>query len=66
MWKQYNPELLDKRRLLAITKCDMLDDELIGQMKPHLPAGVPAIFISSVSGLNIRQLKDMLWEALQE
>ena len=63
---QYNPELLDKRRLLAVTKCDMLDDELMEQMKPHLPAGIPAIFISSVSGLNIRQLKDMLWEALQE
>ena len=63
---QYNPELLDKQRLLAVTKCDMLDDELMEQMKPHLPAGIPAIFISSVSGLNIRQLKDMLWEALQE
>lgn len=63
---QYNPELLDKRRLLAVTKCDMLDDELIAQMRPHLPAGVPAVFVSSVSGLNIRQLKDMLWQALQE
>ena len=63
---QYNPELLDKRRLLAVTKCDMLDDELIAQMKPHLPAGIPALFISSVSGLNIQQLKDMLWQALQE
>ncbi len=63
---QYNPELLDKRRLLAVTKCDMLDDELIGQMRPHLPEGIPAVFISSVSGLNIQQLKDMLWQALQE
>lgn len=63
---QYNPELLDKRRLLAITKCDMLDDELIAQMRPQLPQGVPAVFISSVSGLNIQQLKDMLWQALQE
>ena len=63
---QYNPELLDKERLLAITKCDMLDEELIDQMKGHLPQQVPALFISSVTGLNIRALKDMLWEALQK
>lgn len=62
---QYNPELLDKQRLLAVTKCDLLDDELIGQMRGQLPEGVPTVFISSVSGLNIRQLKEMLWEALQ-
>ena len=62
---QYNPELLDKQRLLAITKCDMLDDGLIEEMKSHLPEGVPSVFISSVSGLNIPRLKDMLWEALQ-
>ena len=62
---QYNPELLDKQRLLAITKCDMLDDELIEEMKSHLPKGVPSVFISSVSGLNIPRLKDMLWDALQ-
>ncbi len=63
---QYNPELLDKQRLLAITKCDMLDDELIEQMKGHLPEGIKAVFISSVAGLNIARLKDMLWEALHE
>lgn len=63
---QYNPELLDKQRLLAITKCDMLDDELIEQMHSHLPEEVKSIFISSVSGLNITQLKDMLWSALHE
>ncbi len=63
---QYNPELLDKQRLLAITKCDMLDDELMEQMRSHLPEGVKSIFISSVSGLNITQLKDMLWTALHE
>ncbi len=62
---QYNPELLDKQRLLAVTKCDMLDDELIEQMRPHLPEGVSSVFISSVSGLNIAKLKDMLWGALQ-
>ncbi|HIV32830.1 MAG TPA: GTPase ObgE [Candidatus Alistipes excrementigallinarum] len=62
---QYNPELLDKQRLLAVTKCDMLDNELLEEMKSHLPEGVPSLFISSVSGLNIARLKDMLWEALQ-
>ena len=64
--EQYNPELLDKQRLLAVTKCDMLDEELIEQMKPHLPEGIPSVFISSVSGLNIPRLKDMLWDALQQ
>lgn len=63
---QYNPELLDKERLLAITKCDMLDDELIEQMKEHLPTGIESIFISSVAGMNIQPLKDMLWRALQK
>ena len=63
---QYNPELLDKQRLLAITKCDMLDEELIEEMKAELPEGVPAVFISSVAGLNVQRLKDMLWQALQE
>ena len=63
---QYNPELLDKQRLLAITKCDMLDDGLIEEMKSHLPEGVPSVFISSVSGLNIPRLKDMLWDVLQQ
>ena len=63
---QYNPELLDKQRLLAITKCDMLDEELIEEMKTELPEGVPAVFISSVAGLNVQRLKDMLWQALQE
>ncbi len=62
---QYNPELLDKERLLAITKCDMLDDELIEQMKVHLPEGIESVFISSVAGLNIARLKDMIWAALQ-
>ena len=61
---QYNPELLDKERFLAITKCDMLDEELIEQMKAHLPEGIESIFISSVANMNITQLKDMLWRAL--
>lgn len=62
---QYNPELLDKQRILAITKCDMLDDELIEQMKAELPEDIECLFISSVSGLGIQQLKDKLWQILQ-
>ncbi len=62
---QYNPELLDKQRILAVTKCDMLDEELIEQMKVELPKDIETIFISSVSGLNIQQLKDKLWQILQ-
>lgn len=60
---QYNPELLDKKRLLAITKCDMLDKELIDEIKNELPE-IPSVFISSVSGLGIDQLKDLLWKEL--
>lgn len=63
---QYNPELLDKQRLLAVTKCDMLDEGLIGEMHAHLPEGIPTVFISSVTGQNIACLKDMLWETLQK
>ena len=62
--EQYNPELLDKQRLLAITKSDLLDEELQEAIAADLP-DIPSIFISSVSGYHIRQLKDMLWEALQ-
>ncbi len=63
---QYNPELLDKRRLLAVTKCDLLGEELLHELEPRLPEGIPSVFISSVSGLNIARLKDMLWETLQK
>ena len=63
---QYNPELLDKQRLLAVTKCDMLDEELIEEMRAELPEGIPSVFISSVANMNITKLKDMLWAALQE
>lgn len=62
---QYNPELLDKEHLLAITKSDMLDKEMTEQMHADLPEGIPSIFISSVSGYHIAELKDMLWDALQ-
>ena len=61
---QYNPELVYKQRILAITKCDMLDEELIAAMRAELPEGIKTIFISSVSGLGITQLKDVIWEEL--
>ncbi len=63
--EQYNPEMLDKGRLLAITKCDMIDAEMTAQMISLLPEGIEALFISSVSGLGIRELKDALWAELQ-
>ena len=64
--QQYNPELMDKQRLLAITKSDLLDDELQEALAQELPEGIPSIFISSVSGYHLTQLKDMIWDALQK
>ena len=61
--KQYNPELLDKKRALAITKSDMLDDELEKEIKQHLP-DIPYIFISSITGKGIMELKDLLWKEM--
>ncbi len=63
--QKYNPELLDKNRLLAISKSDMLDDELIEEMKGELPDDVPTIFISSVANKGIIGLKDMIWNAIE-
>lgn len=60
----YNPELIDKPRLLAITKSDMLDEELEEQMKAEVPAGIPHLFISSVTGKNIQALKDAIWKQI--
>ena len=62
--KKYNPGMLDKHRVLAITKADLLDDELIEMLKEDLPDELPIVFISSVTGKNIDQLKDILWEEL--
>lgn len=62
--EKYNPELLDKSRILAITKSDMLDDELMEEMKKDLP-DIPYIFISSVAQKGIQELKDMIWKELQ-
>lgn len=60
----FNPELLEKDRVIAITKCDMLDDELMDLMKKDLKSLNP-IFISAVTGLNIQKLKDKLWEKIK-
>ncbi len=60
----YNPELLDKDRILAITKSDMLDEELMAEIRSTLPKELTSIFISSVSGFNIQQLKDEIWKRL--
>ena len=62
--KAYNPELIHKPRILAITKSDMLDDELQQEMKKELPVDVPSVFISSVAQKNIDELKDMLWREI--
>ena len=64
--RTYNPELLDKRRVLAVTKSDIIDQELQELLTPTLPTDVPTIFISSVTGYNIAPLKDLLWQALTE
>lgn len=63
--KQYNPELLDKKRILAITKCDYADQEILEEIEKDLPE-IPYVFISSVAGSGITQLKDLLWKALNE
>ena len=59
----YNPELLDKRRLLAITKSDLLDIELMDEIRKDLPP-LPYVFISSITGMGIRELKENLWAML--
>ncbi len=63
---QYNPDLLDKPRVLAITKSDLLDEELIEALSEDLPEGIPHIFISAVAQLGITELKDLLWKGLNE
>lgn len=64
--EKYNPQLSGKQRVLAISKCDMLDSELIEQMKKELPDDVKTVFISSVSGLGIESLKDLIWDELNK
>lgn len=62
----FNPEMLDKQRVLAVTKCDLLDEELISMLEPTLPEGIPHVFISAVTGTGIAQLKDLLWSELNK
>jgi len=61
---KYNPELLDKKRILAISKSDLLDNELMDEIRPTLPTEVESIFISSVANIGVVELKDMIWKAL--
>jgi len=63
--RKYNPELLDKKRLLAISKVDMLDEELMQEMERDIPKDLPYVFISSVSQFNLEKLKDLIWQAIQ-
>lgn len=63
---RYNPELTSKSRALAITKCDLLDEELRAALAENLPEDVPAVFISSVAGQGIAELKDLLWKELNK
>jgi GTP-binding protein len=62
--RQFNPEMLSKHRVLAITKCDLLDEELIEMLKETLPQDLPVVFISAVTGFGLEELKDVLWEEL--
>ena len=61
---QFNPDMLDKHRVLAITKCDLIDQELMVMLEDSLPKDLPHVFISGVSGLGLQQLKDVLWKEL--
>ncbi|MBQ9439136.1 MAG: GTPase ObgE [Paludibacteraceae bacterium] len=64
--EKYNPELLEKQRILAVSKSDMLDEKMMEEMRHELPTDIPTIFISAVSGLGIEQLKDMIWSELHK
>ena len=61
--EMHNPELMDKERLLAISKSDLLDEELMNEMRQELPE-IETIFISSVANLGIQELKDKIWQLL--
>ena len=62
--RKYNPELLDKKRVLAISKVDMLDEELMKEMEREIPKDLPYVFISSISQFNLEKLKDLIWQAI--
>lgn len=62
--QKFNPEMLQKHRVLAVTKCDLLDEELIEMLRKDLPEDLQVVFISSVTGMGINDLKDILWKEL--
>jgi GTP-binding protein len=62
--RRFNPELLDKPRVLAITKCDLLDEELIEMLREELEGAFPIVFISAVTGFGLDELKDVLWQEM--
>ncbi len=64
--EKFNPQLMDKQRVLAISKSDMLDEELMAEIEPTLPDDVPHLFISAVTGLGLTELKDVLWGAVTD
>lgn len=64
--KMYNPELVDKPRILAVTKCDLVDDEYLELIRPEIKTDVPFYFISSVSGKGLVELKDALWKEMDK
>jgi GTP-binding protein len=64
--REYNPELLDKDRVLAITKCDLIDKEIEAEIEPTLPKDIPHVFISSIKQEGLKELKDLLWKALNK
>lgn len=61
---KFNPGMLDKHRVLAVTKCDLLDEELMEMLKSELPKDLPVVYISAVTGFGLDKLKDILWEEL--
>lgn len=64
--EKFNPQLMDKHRILAISKCDMLDEELIDEIRNNLPKDIPTVFISAITGYGLTELKDTLWRAITD
>jgi GTP-binding protein len=62
--EKHNPELLDKKRVLGVSKADLIDQEMEEELSKQLPKDVPVVFFSSVTGKGITQLKDAIWNAL--
>ena len=62
--RKYNPEILDKQRILAVTKCDLIDEELISLLRQDLPEDLPVVFISAATGMGLEELKNVIWREL--